>query len=163
MERPPEFFCDAMLGGLARWLRAAGYPARFDVHIADGELVRRCLEEGYVLLSSDSGLLERYALAEGLVEHVFVPLGLRPVQQLAHVMGELDLPLRPARCMDCGEELQEVCLRQVRHRVPPGVQRRMEDFFRCAGCGKVYWHGTHWERIRRQLQRAAPGGGDGPG
>ncbi|MFO7958862.1 MAG: Mut7-C RNAse domain-containing protein [Candidatus Brocadiia bacterium] len=154
MEDEPRFFCDAMLGGLARWLRAAGYTARFDVHIADGELVRRCLQEGYVLLSSDSGLLERYALTEGLVDYVFVPQGLSPIEQLAHVMGQLDLPLKQPRCMDCGDELEEVDLPEVRERVPPKVRARMERFFRCAGCGKVYWRGTHWESIRRKLRKA---------
>jgi len=30
------FFCDAMLGGLARWLRAAGYDAEYEYGIDDG-------------------------------------------------------------------------------------------------------------------------------
>jgi len=155
MEREPRFFCDAMLGGLARWLWAAGYRARFDAHIADGELVRRCLEESYVLLSSDSGLLERYALTEGLVDYVFVPMGLTPLEQLAHVMAQLDLSLREARCMDCGGALEKVGLSDVRQRVPLKVQSRMDCFFRCAECGKVYWRGAHWESIQRKLNRAA--------
>ena len=29
-DRPEVFFCDAMLGGLARWLRAFGYDARYE-------------------------------------------------------------------------------------------------------------------------------------
>ena len=80
-----RFICDAMLGGLARWLRAAGYSASFDVRIEDGELVRRALAEGRCLLTSDSGVMERYAVAEGLVRTVFIPPGLSVERQLAHV------------------------------------------------------------------------------
>lgn len=32
---PPRFACDAMLGGLARWLRAAGYDATWTYGIED--------------------------------------------------------------------------------------------------------------------------------
>ena len=34
---PLRFFCDAMLGGLARWLRAMGYDAAFEYGIDDGD------------------------------------------------------------------------------------------------------------------------------
>ena len=104
---PPRFICDAMLGGLARWLRAAGYSAEFDVHIEDGELVRKALDEGKVILTSDTGVMNRFAVEEKLAQTVFVPLGLSPVEQLAHVMEQLHLPLRESRCMECGGELRE--------------------------------------------------------
>jgi uncharacterized protein with PIN domain len=49
----PRFACDAMLGGLARWLRAAGYDASWDDGIDDGELIRLARAEGRTALSSD--------------------------------------------------------------------------------------------------------------
>lgn len=154
-ERPPEFLCDAMLGGLAKWLRAAGYSAEFDVRIDDGSLVRRALEESKVVVTSDSGILERYAVEENLVATVFVPLGLSPVEQLAHVMGALDLGLRPSRCMECNGELEEIPLERVSDQVPKKVQRYCSEFYLCTQCKKVFWHGTHWTSIRRRLRRAA--------
>jgi uncharacterized protein with PIN domain len=39
-DKGPRFACDAMLGGLARWLRAAGYDACWHGGVADPELVR---------------------------------------------------------------------------------------------------------------------------
>lgn len=150
-----RFICDAMLGGLARWLRAAGYPAAFDVHIRDAELVRRAYEEDLCLLTSDGDILEHYAVAEGLVEYVFVPLGLSPVGQLRHVMQELGLDLREPRCMECGGRLAELPLEEVAEQVPEKVKRSCSRFFRCEGCQKVYWRGTHWEDIRRRLNWAA--------
>lgn len=154
MEQPPRFFCDAMLGGLARWLRAAGYDARFDVHIRDGRLVRLSLEQGRWLLTSDSGIMKRYAVAEGLVDSLFVPRDLSPVEQLGHVLGRLDLSLGEPRCMNCGAELDTVPLEQVADSVPPRARDAYDRFFRCRGCGKVYWRGTHWTDIRRKLAEA---------
>jgi uncharacterized protein with PIN domain len=149
-----RFVCDAMLGGLARWLRAAGYSAAFDVHAPDGELVRRALDDRLCLVTSDSGLMERYAVREGLVQCVFIPPGLSPIEQLGRVIAALELPYRDPRCMDCGGDLLPVPADQARELVPPGVRRACHRFFRCAGCTKLYWHGTHWEDIRRRLDRA---------
>jgi len=154
MTDEPAFFCDAMLGGLARWLRAAGYSARFDVHVRDGELVRRALEEHRCLLTSDSGIMERYAISGGLVRCLFVPRGLSTMQQLGHVMTALGLELRDSRCMDCDGALPEVELTQVEGQVPAKVKEACSQFFRCEGCGKVYWRGTHWQSIQRRLAHA---------
>jgi uncharacterized protein with PIN domain len=143
-----------MLGGLARWLRAAGYSAWFDVQVRDGELVRRALEEARCLLTSDSGIMERYAVSEGVVRCEFVPLGLSTVEQLAHVMVALSLSVRASRCMDCDGELRETPLAEVARQVPAKVRDACSRFFRCAGCGKVYWHGTHWESISERLKKA---------
>ena len=154
MSGQPRFICDAMLGGLARWLRAAGYSACFDVHIADGELVRRALEEDRCLLTSDGGVMERYAVAEGIVRSVFVPRGLDTLQQLAVVLGRLGLPLRQSRCMVCDAPLADVPLARVQQMVPERVRATCRRFFLCTGCGRLYWRGTHWQSIRRRLARA---------
>ena len=143
-----------MLGGLARWLRVAGYSAEFDVHAADGALVRRALDEELCLLTSDSGIMERYAVAQGLVRCVFVPRDAAPTEQLAYVMAALGLRLREPRCMVCNGMLAPMAAQDARERVPPKVRDRQTRYFRCRGCGKLYWHGTHWESIQRRLGQA---------
>jgi len=162
MERPPDqpvdesrrFVCDAMLGGLARWLRAAGHSAVFDVHFADGELVRRAVETGEWLLTSDSGIMQRYAVSQGLARVLYVPRGLSVMAQLAHVFREFDLPLRPSRCMDCNGELRRLDPREAAASVPEKVRQHCKEFFICQGCAKVLWHGTHWLSISRRLSLA---------
>src|SRR5262249_924378 len=52
-----RFLCDAMLGGLVRWLRAAGYDALFaEGGRPDRELVELCGREDRVLLTKDRQL-----------------------------------------------------------------------------------------------------------
>jgi len=31
--------------------------------------------------------------------------------------------------------------------VPPVVARLYDEFSRCAGCGKVFWQGSHWAKM----------------
>jgi hypothetical protein len=116
--------------------------------------VRRALEENRWLLTSDSGILERYAVSEGLVRCVFVPLGLSTMEQVAHVMGALNLRLRDSRCMECAGELVEVAAAEAEAEIPKRVKEMGVRLYRCAGCAKVYWHGTHWESIQRRLRHA---------
>src|SRR5262245_54917504 len=58
---PPRFLCDASLGGLARWLRAAGYAAiaaPASGGRGSGEVLAcRAEAEGVVLLTSDIEVL----------------------------------------------------------------------------------------------------------
>src|SRR5262245_17865449 len=107
-ETQPRFACDAMLGGLARWLRAAGYDASWHDGIDDGELVRLCRTEGRVALSSDDDIFAYALVRDGAVPALFVPRGLDIQAQLAHVLRERSLPLRQPRCMACGGGLAEL-------------------------------------------------------
>ena len=147
----PRFLCDAMLGGLARWLRAAGYEALFEYGIDDGVLVGRALREGLLLLSSDGPLFDRNIIKSGQVEALYIPQQLDKLEQLQFVLSELALPLRDPRCMACGGQLAEVPKHEVMGEAPPLAYRHCDRFWRCARCGKLLWHGTHWQRITRRL------------
>jgi len=140
-----------MLGGLARWLRAAGYDAEWEYGIDDGELVRRAEQTGRVLLSCDSAIFERNIVKDGRIKALFIPRGLDKFAQLRFVIGKLGLSLRRPRCMACGGELAEVPKHKVMDEAPPLAYRNCERFWRCTRCGKLLWHGTHWRRIARQL------------
>ena len=147
----PSFYCDAMLGGLARWLRAAGYDAAYEYGIDDAELIRRAERRGAMILSSDGPLFERNVIKRGQVRALYVPQQLGKLEQLRFVTRELGLALRPARCMACGGELAEVPKHTVTGEAPPLAFRNCSRFWRCGRCGKLMWRGTHWQRIEKRL------------
>jgi uncharacterized protein with PIN domain len=148
----PRFFCDVMLGGLARWLRAAGYDARWEKHIADPDLIREAARAGLVLLSSDTGIFKVGIVRDGDLPALMIPHGLTIQEQLAFVLEKLGLPLRQPRCMACGGALREVSREAARERVPPGSFARTERFWECDRCEQLFWRGKHWERIAEQLR-----------
>jgi uncharacterized protein with PIN domain len=148
------FACDAMLGGLARWLRAAGYDASWTPHIVDWELIRQARREGRMLLSADTAIFRIGLVRDGDVPALMIPPGLTTRQQLAHVLRQLQLPLREPRCMACGGALIDVPRDQVRERAPPRTFAWLEHFHECSRCGKLFWQGTHWQRIAQVLEQA---------
>jgi uncharacterized protein len=149
-----RFLCDAMLGGLAKWLRAAGYDAyyaREGTDVSDRTLTAKALREGRVLLTSDGGFLERKPIRDGSVGFLKVP-HLPLEDQLRIVVDHFGLVRRQSCCMACSGELETVSREAVADRVPPGVLRDHKSFFLCRDCGRVFWHGSHWQRISARLE-----------
>lgn len=149
------FACDAMLGGLARWLRAGGYDATWRLGIEDWDLVRQAQSEGRVLLSCDSGIFRIGIVRDGDVPALFLPPGLGKREQLRMVLHHFRLPLRPPRCMACNGTLAERTREQASDKVPPRTRTWQERYWQCERCGRVFWQGTHWTRIARVLEQEA--------
>ena len=155
--RPPEgprFACDAMLAGLARWLRAAGYDACLHPDLDAAALVRLARDEGRTLLTTDTDIGRFPAVRAGLPV-LRLSNHASPQEQLAVVLHALGLPLGEPRCMACGGELAEMTREQAEGRVPPRTLAWLDRFWECRGCDRAFWHGSHWQRIREQLSRAA--------
>src|SRR5579859_6204319 len=93
---PPDlhFFCDAGLGGLARWLRAAGYEARWGAGIDDDALLKAAVANSATILTTDSMLMERRLLRDRVIPAVWLPPTLSIQDQLALAFRELGLTVR---------------------------------------------------------------------
>jgi hypothetical protein len=80
---------------------------------------------------------------------------LKPEKQLAEVAARYGLAAlaRPfTLCLHCNLPLEGAARDEVAHRVPPAVLAIHEHFTHCAGCGRVYWPGSHYERMREALR-----------
>lgn len=157
--RRVRFVADAHLGRLARYLRLLGFDTRYENDPGDPELARISAEEGRVLLTRDRALLARKIVTRGLM----VPSG-RPRDQLVHVVDRLDLyrlfvPF--SRCSVCNAMLATASREDVAAEVPPRVGDAFARFWRCGGCGRVYWRGSHYERLRAFVRQIEAGGKDG--
>jgi len=147
----PRFVCDASLGGLARWLRAAGYETLWMENAKAEELLQRARSIGATLVTTDSRMVERSVVRKGEIQVQWIPSDLPRLAQLHMLMRDLSLKVRDPRCMSCGGELRAVSKDEVRDRIPPRTARWKDDYFLCSGCGQLLWQGTHWERIARRL------------
>src|ERR1043165_974687 len=152
---PLTIVCDAMLGGLARWLRAAGYDTSWQVDISDWDLIRLARREGRTILTSDTGIFRRGVIRDGEIPALFVPHGLGIHEQLCFVLRELHLSLHEPRCMACGGGLIEISKDQAQGRVPQRSSAWVDQFWECECCRRVFWKGTHWQRIAEQLRRTS--------
>jgi len=154
-QEPPTFACDAMCGGLARWLRAIGYDATFHPHIEDDELIEDARREGRIVISSDGKLFERKTLTSGELPGLFLPRGMKRMEQIRYVVQALNLTVRPARCMKCNGRLIPASREGVADVVPARSLVWADSFFRCDACGRAFWHGTHWRKIAARREELA--------
>jgi uncharacterized protein len=146
-------FCDAGLGGLARWLRASGCDAHWIQDISDADLVAKAETMQAIIITTDSFLLDRRPIAHGRVRAIWVPPTLTKFEQLRLVRAELDLQEADSRCMRCGGELISVDKESMKGRIPPKTFLWVNYYFVCVRCGQLFWHGTHWKRVNERLRQ----------
>lgn len=147
--RDLKFVLDVHLGKLAAYLRMLGFDAEYANSATDPELVRIASSQQRVLLTRDRGLLMHTAVTRGY--------WLRQTEsrrQLAEVIRRFDLAAaaRPfTRCMTCNSALRPADRTEVLHRIPPRTAELHDQFLECSGCGRVYWQGSHYRRMRRWI------------
>ena len=151
--REPRFVADAHLGKLARHLRMAGFDCLWSNDYSDDEIVGYSVAQMRTILTRDKGILKRRIVTRG-----YFVRETDSEAQLAEVIRAFQLEgmLRPfTRCRECNVELNEVEKERVLELLPAGVRQLYDRFKLCSGCGRVYWEGTHYERMRRVLARLA--------
>jgi uncharacterized protein with PIN domain len=148
--REPRFFADVHLGRLARYLRLVGFDTAYERDCEDAQLAATAAREGRIVLTHDGGLLKRNVVTHGMF--VRAP---QPRAQLLEVARRLQLLSRfkPfTRCLECNGTLTTASKPDVAALVPQRAWRSHEQFVRCTSCGRVYWAGTHHERLRRLVE-----------
>ena len=149
--REPRFILDGHLGRLAAYLRMLGFDVLWEQQPLDAELARLSAEDQRILLTRDLGLLKRSQVTHGLFVRAT-----DPEEQLRAVVERLHLErlARPfTRCMRCNGSLEGVELAAVEAELPPRLRERVREVRRCAGCRKLYWAGTHHDRMSALIRR----------
>ncbi len=145
----PAFVADAHLGGLARLLRMLGFDTVYGNALADREILEIATRERRIVLTRDRELLKCRDVLRGCFVHA-----LKPEAQFREIAARYALPrhMRPfTLCLHCNLRLEAVGRNAVRGRVPERIAGRYAEFARCAACGRIYWQGSHWERMREML------------
>lgn len=154
--RDPRFVLDAHLGKLARHLRIAGFDSLWQADYGDEEIIALSVAQKRLILTRDKGILRRRIVSRGY----FVRETDSEAQLLEVVRAfQLQGLLRPfTRCRECNVELNEVDKAAVVKRLPEQVRGLYQRFKLCPDCGRVYWEGTHFARMRAMLERAGAQG-----
>jgi len=142
---------DCHLGRLAAYLRMLGFDTLYRNDYDDATLAETSAREQRVLLTCDRKLLMRKQVTRG-----YFVRSRRPREQLREVIRRLDLAdaFQPfSRCMVCNQLLEPVKKSQVLDRLPPHVRTHQDRFWRCRGCGKIYWKGTHYQRMLGWIEK----------
>jgi uncharacterized protein with PIN domain len=149
--REMRFVVDINLGKLARYLRLLGLDTITDSTADDAELVELSVAQRRVLLTKDRPLLKRAA-----VTHGYLVRSIDPEEQIIEVVQRFDLVagIDPfARCMECNGVIESVAKADVEHSLEPLTKRYFNEFRRCPDCGRVFWRGSHYERLEALVDR----------
>jgi uncharacterized protein with PIN domain len=140
-----KFIADVMLGRLAKWMRLLGFDVLYDRTMSDNDLIRVSLEQDRVILTRDTGLVARpLASNHVFIENDNVRQQLQQVLVTFHIMS---MPGPLTRCSVCNEPLTAIDKQDARDLVPQYVYEINDNFLRCGICGRIYWKGTHVNRM----------------
>ena len=148
------FIVDSNAGKLARWLRMLGYDTLFFNDIEDSHLVDIAMKEGRVVVTRDTQIAKRRVAVNGNLRVILIQED-DPKRQLIQVLKELNLgcqQLQFTRCLECNQRLVPRNKEEVKDLVPPYVFRTQTQYMQCPSCSRIYWQGTHWQRMKEALE-----------
>lgn len=143
-----KLLADAMLGRLSRWLRIMGYDTAYLADTDDFAVLRLARAEERLILTRDHDLAERRGVHTVLINSESLE------DQLREVWAAVGPPPEPSfsRCPECNRTLVQASPEVVAARVPPYIKRTQDEFSLCEACGRVYWQGTHWQRMQELIE-----------
>ena len=157
-----RFIADNTVGKLQRWMGLLGYDVVYDPRSAR-EIVREWSAADAqpddsparrTMVLGRCPSLARDAQYADIFMHVESG---RLEDQLAQVVRIFPLDFSKtlfSRCSRCNSGLRgPLPLSDVEDRVPDQVRQWRTEFYQCVSCGRVYWEGTHTQRIRELLKR----------
>jgi uncharacterized protein with PIN domain len=145
-----RFVADAHLGGLARLLRMAGFDTIYDNSLRGDQVEALAVDQERMVLTRDRELLKRRTIAYGCYVRA-----LKAEEQLREVFERFGLAERArpfTRCLHDNAPLRPVAKAAVLERLPPMVAASQDEFSTCDVCGRVFWKGSHWQRMSSVLR-----------
>lgn len=145
-----QFVADGHLGKLVRDLRLLGIDVAYDPAAEDRQLVELASRDNRALLTRDRRLLMHAA-----VQHGYYLRSQNPFQQTVEVLRRFNLGslLSPfTRCLRCNALLEVAKKEHVLSELEPLTKMYYQEFRRCAGCGQIYWSGSHFEKLQKRIE-----------
>lgn len=150
----PRFLADAMLGGLARWLRVLGCDTAYDPAMHDPALVALAAAESRVLLTRDRHLVTHLRPLQSLLITTDAPLAqLRQVVTACNLAAPAELF---TRCLVCNVLLRPASTDEMASLLPDRARSLPGPVCRCPACERMYWLGSHTRRMRGMLAEVFP-------
>jgi uncharacterized protein with PIN domain len=139
-----------MLGNLAKKLRIIGYDSKYFSSIEDDKLLLIAKNEKRIILTKDEQLTK---IAEKQNIDFVLIRGNDELEQIVQIntkikFGRFVMDTNNSRCIVCNGNLQSVEKYRIIGKVPEGVLEREKSFWMCDSCKKVYWEGTHFEKLQ---------------
>jgi uncharacterized protein with PIN domain len=147
--RRVQFVLDVHLGKLAHLLRMLGFDSIYHRDYTDDEIRAISSKEKRIILTRDQNLLKAK-----MVTHGYWLRSTKPMEQIAEIVRRFDLKssIKPfIRCLDCNGLIKKINKTKIFPPLPDYILRTYQDFFRCTACHKIYWQGSHFQRMSEKI------------
>ena len=147
--RNAAFVLDVNLGKLTRWLRMLGFDAWYRNDFTDAQIADISVATRRVILTRDRRLLYPKRITHG-----YWLRATDPDAQVREVLRRFDLhrQVKPFhRCLDCNGTIDAVAKADIVDHLQPLTRKYYDEFYRCTECQKIYWRGSHFERMQHKL------------
>ena len=144
--KTPRFILDSHLGKLARYLRLLGFDVLYQREYLDQAIAHDAKRLERIVLTRDVGLLKNK-----IIRHGYWMRKTNPKKQIKEVIKRFHLAkqIRPFRvCLECNGKIKKVAKKKILKRLLPETKKYYRQFFQCNNCQKIYWQGTHFEKLR---------------
>ena len=148
-----KFLCDQMLGTLAKWLRIYGFDTFFvNSEMDDAKLMEITKKENRILITRDRNLIQS-ARRENLKTIEIKKTDIN--EQISTVLGDIKIDKKKvlSRCILCNTEIEEIKKGDIKTKVPKRVFDNNEKFWFCKKCNKIYWKGSHYEKMFEKINK----------
>jgi uncharacterized protein with PIN domain len=143
--RKPKFVADVHLGRLTKYLRMMGLDVLYENNYKDEEIVKISLKERRAILTRDRGILKRNEVTHGYwVRSTKAEAQAKEILERFQLQGEVK---EFSRCIECNELLKSIKKEIIIKQLPPKVAQSQSEFYHCPSCKKIYWKGTHYQRM----------------
>jgi uncharacterized protein with PIN domain len=149
--RDAKFICDVHLGKLATILRLLGFDTLYQNDFDDDEIINISLKEHRIILTCDRGILKHRS-----VTHGYCVRSRQAMEQTAEVLKRFDLAQQAnpfSRCTVCNAFIEPVEKEKIIDHLLPQVRASYTDFWRCTGCHRIYWQGSHYDKIWQKIDQ----------
>ncbi len=122
-----------------------GFDVLYKNSLTDEEIVNLSQKEKRAILTRDRGILKRNE-----VTHGYFVRGSEVENQTEEIIHRFDLQKSIkefTRCLDCNHKLIKIAKAKILGELPLKVAAAQNEFFRCPGCAKIYWKGTHHRKM----------------
>lgn len=155
--RTPKFILDVHLGKLARLMRLCGFDTLYRNDYDDPEIIELSVSQKRIILTRDRALLHSRK-----VTHGYCIRSMDAIEQLSEVIRRFDLKeiMAPfSRCLSCNGMLHSIDKESIFDQLEPKTEKYYDSFFQCDRCGKIFWRGSHLERLEEVIRRFRSGDG----
>ena len=159
--RETKFLVGGSLGRLARFFRIMGYDTLYEEKKEERDLAKHSRAEGRIIITKAQDIAMK-ALGEslGIIKLSSKVTDFNTQLALVSKCGVIiETHQKNYRCTDCNSELQffkkeDIEKMSLKKLIPEQSWEINDRFYYCKQCNKMYWVGTHWQKIKLTIKKA---------